>query len=162
MKYRATIEWARDRTDFEDGERSKLHVWRFDNGLSIPATSAPLSTIPLSIQAGHINPEEAFVAAVSSSHMLCFLKLAAMFGYIVEQYTDMAEGGLSNNSAGSPWVGRVVLQPAVYFTGPKVPTDEAVLALHNAAHAECPLANSVCLVIETEGVWRHQPSIGTD
>ncbi len=89
--------------------------------------------------------------------MQCFLGLAVMFGYCVEHYSDTPEGSIATNSSGNPWVARVVLQPAILFKGTKVPTDAAVLALHHAAHAECPLANSVSTVVETVGVWHYEP-----
>jgi hypothetical protein len=88
--------------------------------------------------------------------MLCFLERAARSGYIVEYYSDSAEGSLSRSSAASPRVAHVVLQPAVLFTGPKVPTDAAVAALHEAAHAAYSLTNSDRTVLETVGVWHHQ------
>jgi len=118
-------------------------------------------TIPAS-DAAEVNPEAAFVAALSRGHMLCFLGLAATFGYHVEHYSDTPEGSIATNAAGNPWMARVVLQPAVLFTGAKVPTDAAVLALHHAAQAECSLANSVSTVVETMGVWHHEPGIDPD
>jgi len=105
------------------------------------------------------DPKEAFVAALSNRHRLCFLERAAMAGYTVEYYTDAAEASLWRNSSEDPWVAHVVLQPAILFTGPKVPTDAAVLALHDAAHAACSAADADGTLVETVGVWHHQPSI---
>jgi organic hydroperoxide reductase OsmC/OhrA len=108
------------------------------------------------------NPEEAFVAALSESHMRGFLEIAALFGYSIEDYSDTPEVSIGTNAAGHPWVAQVILQPAILFTGTKVPTDAAVLALHHAAHAGCTLANSVSTPVETRGVWHHEPSVGVD
>jgi organic hydroperoxide reductase OsmC/OhrA len=105
----------------------------------------------------NVKPEEAFVAALSSGHMQCFLQIATTFGYNVEHYSDTPEGRIAQNAAGEIWVDHVLLRPAILFTRAKMPTDAAVLALHRAAHAECPLANSVSTLIETLGVWHHEP-----
>ena len=105
------------------------------------------------------NPEKAFVAALSSGHRRCFLDIAATFGYSVAHYGDTPAGSIATNSAGHLWVAHVVLQPAILFTGVKVPTDAAVRALHQAAHAECSLANSVSTLVETLGVWHHEPCV---
>jgi organic hydroperoxide reductase OsmC/OhrA len=108
------------------------------------------------------NPEEAFAAALSASHMRRFLEIAELFGYVVEHYSDTPEASIATNSAGYLWVAQVILQPAILFTGAKVPTDAAVLALHHAAHAECTLANSVSTAVETRGVWQHEPRVESD
>lgn len=122
---------------------------------------AHVVTIPSS-NAVEGNPEHAFVAALSKGHMQHFLGLAAIFGYCVEHYSDSPEASIAMNSAGNPCIVRVVLQPAILFTGAKVPTDAAVLALHHAAHAECSLANSVNTSVETAGVWHHEPRVESE
>ena len=52
-------------------------------------------------------------------------------------------------------IARVVLRPMTEFSGPAVPDDEAVDALHQAAHAECFIARSVRTDVSTRGRWRH-------
>jgi organic hydroperoxide reductase OsmC/OhrA len=156
IDHTATIEWTRSGSDFKDNQYSRAHTWRFDGGLTVPASSSPhVVRIPLSNPA-NVDPEEAFVAALSSCHMLWFLSLAATHGYIVECYTDAAEGRMAKNSDGKQWVSRVVLRPDIVFTGAKAPNEADVQALHKAAHAECYLANSVKSVVEITGVWHHQ------
>jgi organic hydroperoxide reductase OsmC/OhrA len=150
----ATIEWAREGSPFTDNRYSRVHTWRFDGGLTIPASSSPqVVPVPLSNPA-HIDPEEAFVAAVSSCHMLWFLSLAATRGFVVDRYTDSARGEMGKNAVGKLWVKRVMLRPHVVFNAETVsPTDSDVSALHHAAHAECFIANSVRTVIETQATW---------
>jgi organic hydroperoxide reductase OsmC/OhrA len=101
----------------------------------------------------NVDPEEAFVAALSSCHMLWFLNLAAVKGYVVDTYTDQAQGFMEKNASGKEWVARVVLRPHIVFSGAKVPNDADVEGLHHEAHAECFLANSVKTSVETAGSW---------
>jgi organic hydroperoxide reductase OsmC/OhrA len=150
----ATIEWTRE-GKFTDNHYSRAHTWRFDGGLTVPASSSPhVVPIPFSNPA-NIDPEEAFVAALSSCHMLWFLGLAAARGFVVDRYTDSAEGEMGKNASGKQWVTRVVLRPHVVFsTEPNSPTHSDVEALHHAAHVECFIANSVRTEIETRSTWQ--------
>jgi len=75
-------------------------------------------------------------------------------GYVVDTYTDQAQGFMEKNAAGKEWVSRVVLRPRVEFSGTKVPNDAEVDGLHHEAHAECFLANSVKTSVETAGSWK--------
>jgi organic hydroperoxide reductase OsmC/OhrA len=150
----ATIEWVCDNRKFTDNQYSRAHTWRFDGGLVVPASSSPhVVRVPLSNPA-NVDPEEAFVAALSSCHMLWFLNLAALKGYVVDSYADPAQGFMEKNTTGKEWVSRVVLRPHVVFSGAKVPIDADVEGLHHEAHAECFLANSVKTSVETAGSWR--------
>jgi organic hydroperoxide reductase OsmC/OhrA len=110
--------------------------------------------VPFSDPAG-VDPEEAYVAALSSCHMLWFLSIAAEEGYRVTAYRDAAEGTMAKNDAGKEVVTHVLLKPAVAFGGDKLPDDEVLAHLHHRAHEECYLANSVKTVIEVAGSWTH-------
>ena len=119
------------------------HLWRFDGGVEVPASSSPLSVpLPLS-RADAVDPEEAFVAALSSCHMLFFLSFAAKAGFVVDKYEDAAVGVMSKNEHGKLFVSKVTLSPAVAFSGAKRPSPEELDVLHNHAHEECYIANSV-------------------
>ena len=153
-----SIEWHRDGGNFIENRYSRAHVWRFDGGLTVPASSSPhVVRIPLSNPA-NVDPEEAFIAALASCHMLWFLSIAAAKGYVVERYTDAAEGFMTSNADGKLWVSRVALHPDVLFSGTKAPTEGDVRALHHSAHAECYLANSVRTAVATEGSWQFRAS----
>jgi organic hydroperoxide reductase OsmC/OhrA len=155
-RHTATIDWNREGSKFTDNKYSRAHTWRFDGGLTVPASSSPnVVGVPYSNPA-NVDPEEAYVAALSSCHMLWFLSLAAAREYIVDRYSDTAEGFMEKNAAGKEWVARVVLRPVVVFTGIKIPNEAAVQALHHAAHAECFLAHSVRTEIATYCKWHHQ------
>ena len=149
IKITATVAWKRPAdAKFTDGRYTRAHVWRFDGGVEVPASSSP-HVVPLPYsRAENVDPEEAYVAALSSCHMLTFLYLAAKKGFVVDQYQDEAAGLLEKNSKGQLFVSKVTLNPTVSYVGP-VPEREATAALHHQAHAECFIANSVLTVVET-------------
>jgi organic hydroperoxide reductase OsmC/OhrA len=146
--YSATVAWRRDGAAFTDNKYSRAHEWRFDEGVTVPASSSPHSVpLPYS-KSDAVDPEEAFVAALSSCHMLWFLSIAAKDGHVVEAYIDSPQGHMGRNAAGKVAVTRVVLRPKVTFTGERRPTREQVLALHHRAHEECYIASSVTTNVE--------------
>ena len=155
-RYTADIHWTRQGSTFTDNRYSRVHEWRFDGGVVLPASSSPLSVrVPFSDPAA-VDPEEAFVAALSSCHMLTFLYLAARAGWVVDRYDDAAVGLMEKLPNGREAVTRVTLYPVLLFTGPKSPTNEQVVALHHEAHEECYLANSVRTEIDIQGRWTWQ------
>ncbi|WP_179401324.1 OsmC family protein [Burkholderia guangdongensis] len=155
--YIAEVEWRAQPDDaFIDNRYSRRHAWRFDGGVTVPASSSPhVVRVPFSDPSA-VDPEEAFVAALSSCHMLWFLSLAAQKKFVVTHYRDAAEGTMAKNDAGKDVMTRVVLKPAVTFGGALAPTDDDVIALHHAAHDACYLANSVRTEIDVDGTWSHR------
>jgi organic hydroperoxide reductase OsmC/OhrA len=143
----ATIEWQRHDDDFLDQRYSRRHVWRFDGGVDVIASASPqVVPVPLSDPAA-VDPEEAFVAALSSCHMLWFLGIAARRGYRVDRYRDLADGILGRNAAGRLSITEVTLHPEVVWAGAPRPTPDIVEAMHEEAHRECFLANSVTTTV---------------
>jgi organic hydroperoxide reductase OsmC/OhrA len=148
------VAWERGAQTFTDNRYSRRHAWRFDGGAVVAASSSPHSVkLPLSDPAA-VDPEEALVAAVSSCHMLWFLSIAARQGYVVDAYTDAAQGTLAAFPDGREGITRVVLQPEVVFSGAKVPDAAAVEALHHEAHAVCGIGNSLRGEVRVQGSWR--------
>src|SRR5215470_14068723 len=143
-EYRAEVIWTRDDgAVFTDNRYSRGHVWRFDGGVEVPASSSPLSVkLPLS-RADAVDPEEAFVASLSSCHMLFFLGFAAKAGFVVDRYEDAPVGVMTKNEQGKLFVSKITLSPAISFSGPKRPSSDELDALHHHAHEECYVANSV-------------------
>lgn len=92
-KHTALITWQRQANEiFSDNQYSRAHTWRFDGGLLVPASPSPhVVPLPLSVEE-NVDPEEAFVAALSSCHMLVFLSIAAKRRYVIDSYVDAAEG----------------------------------------------------------------------
>jgi organic hydroperoxide reductase OsmC/OhrA len=142
--YTATTHWQRLPGEaFSDNRYHRRHELRFDGGVVVPASSA-VSSVPLPYSdPSAVDPEEAFVASLSSCHLLWFLHLAAKAGYVVDHYTDAAVGVMARNAAGKLAMTQVTLRPAVRFSGERCPTAEQHAALHHAAHDECFIANSV-------------------
>lgn len=141
--YAAAIRWNRAGQKFTDNRYSRAHTWRFDGGTEVPASSSPaVVPLPMSDPAG-VDPEEAFVASLSSCHMLWFLSIAAKRGYTVDAYADDASGVMERNAAGNLAMTRVTLRPQVAFSGANLPDPATLDTLHAAAHEACYIANSV-------------------
>jgi organic hydroperoxide reductase OsmC/OhrA len=146
----AGISWSRGDQAFVDNRYSRAHIWRFDSGIELAASSSP-SVVPLPYSnAQAVDPEEAFVASLSSCHMLWFLSLAAGAGWVVDSYEDQADGVLAKNAVGKLAMTVVTLRPRVSFAGDRLPSEAEVESLHHRAHAECFLASSVTTEIRCE------------
>ena len=150
-EHKATISWKRSSPDFLKGKYSREHTWAFDGGFAMPASPSP-SVVPVPYSnPAHVDPEEAFVASISSCHMLTFLYLASKQGFQVDSYDDAAVGTMTKNEKGVPWMSLVTLNPRIVYSGDKRPssTDEAYL--HIFAHEQCYIANSVKTEIVVSG-----------
>lgn len=151
-EYRATVAWKRSESEpFTDNKYSRGHVWSFDGGVTVPASSSPLSVrLPYS-KADAVDPEEALVAAISSCHMLTFLFVAARAGFVVDSYVDDAVGVMTKNERGKLFVSKTTLRPQIAFSGAKQPSQAELDQMHHHAHEDCYIANSVLteVVIET-------------
>lgn len=150
-EYKATVSWKRGSSEpFSDNKYSRAHAWAFDGGVTVPASSSPLSVrLPFS-KADAVDPEEALVASLSSCHMLTFLYLAAKGGYVIDSYDDDAVGTMTKNERGKLFVSRVALRPRIAFSGAKQPSAAQLDELHHHAHEECYIANSVLTEVVVE------------
>ena len=152
-EYSAVIRWARgDDEAFSDNQYSRGHTWEFDGGITVPASSSPhVVPLPFSVEA-NVDPEEAFIAALSSCHMLTFLGIAAKQKYVIDSYVDDAVGVLEEDESGRSSVTKVTLRPDIVFSGSKIPTAKQLDKLHHLAHKNCFIANSVKteIVVETK------------
>lgn len=152
-EHRAEVSWDRNGADFLDGRYSRRHVLRFDGGLEVPASASPsVVPIPMSDPAA-VDPEEAFVAALASCHMLWFLALAAERGLRVDSYSDRARGTVARNLEERLAVTEVVLRPRVVFADDADPSRDELLALHETAHERCFIASSVTTDVRCEPVF---------
>jgi organic hydroperoxide reductase OsmC/OhrA len=157
-QYTMTVSWNRQNAKFTDSRYSRAHTWRFDGGLTVPASSSPhVVPVPYS-EIANVDPEEAYVAALASCHMLGFLYIAARCQFTVDAYEDKASGVMEKDKAGRLAITRVTLAPRVTFSGSKTPTDAEVEAMHHEAHESCFIANSVRTVVQTQGTWAMQAS----
>jgi organic hydroperoxide reductase OsmC/OhrA len=144
-EHRSLIRWQRGNAPFTYETYDRTHRWRFAGGAELEASSAPeyrgRAELP--------NPEEALVVALSSCHMLTFLAIASRKRLVVDAYEDDAVGFLAKNEAGKLAMTRVVLRPRVAFAGAPPPAEQ-VAELHERAHRECFIANSVVTQVEVE------------
>jgi organic hydroperoxide reductase OsmC/OhrA len=148
--HHATIDWQRREPDFLRGRYSREHTWTFDGGVTVPASPSP-SVVPQPwSNPANVDPEEAFVAAVSSCHMLTFLWLAAKAGYVVDCYRDEAVGVMTKNENGVPWVSTVTLRPQIVYSGDQQPDAAAEADLHHHAHEQCFIAQSIKTDVKVE------------
>ena len=139
----ATIVWtnAVPAADFVKGRYSREHTWSFDGGVTIAGSSSP-SVVPLPWSStAAVDPEEAFVASAASCHMLSFLYVAGKRGVVVTSYRDRAVGVMTKGANGVPWISKITLDPQIEYV--EAPDAAQVAELHELAHHECFIANSV-------------------
>ena len=150
MKDSVTVHWERTSPDFHFDRYNREHRWVFPSGQSVEASAG----LAFGGKLTHVNPEEGFVASVSSCHMLTFLAIAARKRFVVERYTDRATGVLEKNENGIPVVTRVTLRPEVVFGGDRLPTAKDIHGIHRSSHRHCFIAQSIKseVVIEPVGV----------
>lgn len=150
-EYFAKVNWIRQPNEpYLDNKYSRGHEWVFDGGQTVKASSSPhIVPLPYSV-AENVDPEEAFVASLSSCHMLFFLSIAAKRKYIVDAYVDNAVGIMDKDCEGKMSMVKVTLKPFVKFSGDKQPTYEQLEKMHHQSHQQCFIANSVKTEIVTE------------
>lgn len=149
--YTATVRWSREGAEgFAKGQYSRAHEWAFDGGAVVPASASPhVVPKPWSDEAG-VDPEEAFVASLSSCHMLFFLDFARRAGFVIDSYVDGADGVMEKNADGRMAMIRVTLRPRIGWGG-EAPDERQLAELHHKAHEACFIANSVTTEVKVEG-----------
>lgn len=151
-EYKVTVHWERRDQLFTDNRYSRAHTWDFD-GVQVPASSSP-HIIPLPYSnASAVDPEEAFVASLSSCHMLWFLSIAAKHGFCLDSYADDAVGVMEKDQSDRLAITRVTLRPKAIFSGDRLPTETELQAMHHQAHEECFIANSVKTDVQCQPVY---------
>ncbi|HKW91423.1 MAG TPA: OsmC family protein [Methylomirabilota bacterium] len=149
-EHKATVRWALGSGEFLKGRFSREHTWTFDGGATVPASASPgVVPAPYANPAG-VDPEEAFVAAIASCHLMTYLHVASRQGFVVERYEDEAVGVVRKNERGAIWVAAVTLHPRIVYGGDTRPTPEDEHRLHELAHEQCFIANSVKTEITVE------------
>jgi len=150
-QHKAKIEWKCTTPDFRLGKYAREHTWSFDGGVSVPASAAPAVVPAPWSNPAHVDPEEAFVASISSCHMLTFLHVARLAGFQIESYADEAVGEMAKNERGVAWVAVVTLNPTIVYSGDKRPTHEQEAELHHKAHDGCFVSQSVKTDVKVAG-----------
>jgi organic hydroperoxide reductase OsmC/OhrA len=145
-EHKTKLTWKRKDSGFGYKEFPRGHEWAFPrSGQTLRASAAP----EYLGDADRADPEEAFTAALTSCHMLTFLAIASMSGFVIESYEDEAVGHLEKADDGKPWLAKVEMHPKIEFSGDKIPSLEDIDKLHVKSHHECFLARSV----KTEITW---------
>ncbi len=146
-EHRAGVRWKRTSPDFTYDTYNRSHEMIFKDGaVKIAASSAPA----FKGESHLVDPEEAFVASLSSCHMLTFIAICARKRITVDAYEDDAVGYLKKGDDKRFWVARVILRPKVRFA-PGANVDAALLAhIHEDSHRHCFIANSVKSEVQVE------------
>ena len=142
-EHKVTLKWERGGAEFSYQKYPRDHTWSFDGGHTMTATAAPAYLG----NPAHVDPEEAFVASLSSCHMLTFLAIACKQRLVIDSYEDEAVGHLEKNADGKLAITRVELGPEITWGGDRKPSAEELDKMHDAAHENCFVANSVRTVV---------------
>jgi organic hydroperoxide reductase OsmC/OhrA len=138
-EHRIALRWKKGTDPFAYETYPRNHEIAFKDGaVRVVTSSAPA----FKGDAGKPDPEDLFVAALSSCHMLSFLAICARKKIGVESYEDDAVGFLENDGA-KLWIARAILRPRVVFAPGAAPAPEETAHLHHMAHEGCFIANSV-------------------
>jgi organic hydroperoxide reductase OsmC/OhrA len=145
-EHKVTLNWNRGDVPFEYPKYPRNHTWKFDGGSEVQATAAPVYLG----DPKNVDPEEAFVAALSSCHMLTFLAVACKKKFVLDEYSDDAVGVMEKNAEGKLAITKVTLRPKLKFAGEKQPTEQELDEMHHFAHDQCFIANSVKTEVTVE------------
>ncbi len=145
-EHRVKVKWDRSTDDFTYESYNRDHALTYEGGIKIKASAAP----GFQGNPDYVDPEESFVGALSSCHMLTFLAISAKKRLIVDCYEDEAVGFLEKNTNGKLAVTRATLRPKVVWGGHKTPTIEEIEKMHEHAHHACFIANSVLTEVSIE------------
>ncbi len=142
--YTAKVSWSRNGDEgFTKGCYSRAHEWSFDGGAVVRASASPDNVPPGTADESGVDPEEAFIAAISSCHMLFFIDYARRGGLVVDSYVDEAVGLMEKRADGKIAITRVTLRPKIAFCGDQRPTADQITRLHARSHEDCFIANSI-------------------
>jgi len=136
--YKTTISWTGNKGTGTSSYRAfeRAHEISVEGKPTIPASSDP----SFRGDPARYNPEELFLASLSSCHMLWYLHLCSEAGVVVIEYTDHATGTMVEEANGGGHFSEVVLYPNV------VVSDAAMIdkanELHHTANQFCFIANS--------------------
>jgi organic hydroperoxide reductase OsmC/OhrA len=138
-EHKVTLKWERGGAEFSYQKYPRDHTWSFDGGHTMTATAAPAYLG----NPANVDPEEAFVASLSSCHMLTFLAIACKQKFMLDSYEDEAVGHMEKNGDGKMAITRVELRPKITWHGERIPSAEELDKMHHSAHENCCIANSV-------------------
>lgn len=137
--YNIRLSWKRSTEDFAYDKFNRHHSLTFSGDQELRNSSAPeyLGNTDTA------NPEELLASALASCHMLTFLAVASKMGYTIDSYSDEAVAHLNKNEEGRLAVTEITLKPVILFSGEKIPDGDQLHSLHEKAHRNCFIANSI-------------------
>jgi len=147
----ATIDWTRGKWSHVKGKYAREHTWHLAGGTKIKASDTDAMLPEGYRDKNKLNPENLFVATVASAHMLSWLHVAFQMGIEVESYRDPAYGVLTEISEGVYWVSEVILKPTITFAASQEVMPNAITRIHELAHEECFIANSIKTKVTVRG-----------
>src|SRR5258705_4371628 len=145
-EHKVTLTWNRGDKPFDYQKYSRDHTWKFDGGHEMQASAAPAYLGNQNL----VDPEEAFVASLSSCHMLTFLAIACKKKFVLDEYVDDAVGHMEKNAEGKLAITRVTLRQRLKFSGERQPTPQEIEEMNHGAHEQCFIANSVKTEVKVE------------
>lgn len=148
--YTLTVKWTGNTGSGTSNYRSyeRSHIIKAENKADILCSSDPA----FRGDKDKHNPEELFVASLSSCHMLFYLHLCADAGIVVTDYKDNATGIMEELPDGSGHFTNVTLHPVVTVTNNEM-IDKAN-ELHERANELCFISNSCNFKVEHEPVCK--------
>ncbi|HEX4857685.1 MAG TPA: OsmC family protein [Usitatibacteraceae bacterium] len=147
--FETSLEWPADPAQLlpPDPAFSRDNILRGPGKPDVPG-SAPAV---FSGDPSRYNPEELLLLSLSHCHMLTYLAIAARKRWKILAYRDQATGTLglgAHGTAGKMSMQEVVLRPVITLPAG---TDLAeATSLHEKAHANCFMANSVNFPVRIE------------
>ena len=145
-EHKVTLTWQRGDVPFDYQKYPRDHTWKFDGGHEMTGSAAPAYLG----NPKNVDPEEAFVASLSSCHMLTFLAIACKQKFVLDEYVDEAVGHMEKNAEGKMAITRVTLRPKIKWSGDKQPSADELDKMHHAAHDNCFIASSVKTAVTVE------------
>ena len=146
MKYTSHLSWNRGDVAFTPKTYDRTHTIRFGGGTTIEGSAAP----EFLGKAALVNPEELFVASISSCFMLTFIYLACTKNLVVDTYTAEATGVLGKNAEGKMAMTEVVLKPSIKFENDQTPDASVLQELFQKSHDMCFISCSVKTNVRVE------------
>ena len=138
-EHHAAIAWRHSAHPDNPKTYSRNHTTRLNGGQSVNLSSS----VEFKGDPACADPEQMLVSAVASCHMLTFLAIAEFQGFKVATYEDDAVGYLEKGTNGVMAITRIVLSPAITFSGERIPDEAALARLHAGAHKNCFIGNSI-------------------
>ena len=137
--YIINVEWKNVSPDFSYEKFSRHHTIALSGNQKIKNSAS----VDYFGNADMTNPEELLASALASCHMLTFLAICSKSGYVVDSYICTAEAFMGKNAEGRISVTEITLSPNVVFKGDKIPSVEQLTSLHEKAHKNCFIAQSL-------------------